>query len=107
MLTRLNAIAAGVGFGVLISASAALADPPPCQVRVDDINALQQLNNDFFDAGREQFEDEIERLLDRKAQPQKPLLTIAPSVQFEPEQYEGDVTPWPLFDLEMEAQPLD
>ena len=52
------------------------------------LNAIHRLEPDFFDQGREQFEQEIERLTLRQLELELPTLTIDESVRFDAEALE-------------------
>jgi hypothetical protein len=43
----------------------------------------------FFDEGVNQFEHEIELLLERQSELEQPVLAVDPAVQFDPDQVEA------------------
>ena len=57
-------------------------------IPADVINGILHIEPDFFDRGREKFEEEIERLTRSQLDSDPPRLTIDESVRFDPERFE-------------------
>ena len=75
--------------GVLVTASPLQSAPHNRAITVDIpdpvLNGIFKTEPDFFDRGREQFEQEIEYLIQGVFDARLPVLTVDESVQFSPE----------------------
>lgn len=85
-LTHFSCVSLAVVLGAMM-ASPLQADSTHRPTLSSEIEAAVRIEPDFFDRGREQFEEEIQRFTERSMNPQSqsdsPLLTIDPSAEFD------------------------
>lgn len=87
---RLSGVFVIAACGSLAVASPLRANPVNYEsIPADVINGILHIEPDFFDRGREKFEEEIERLTRSQLDSETPTLTIDESVQFDPERFEN------------------
>lgn len=88
-LMRLSRFLTVVVIGFMSCASPAIADSWDRTFSPHNLDAILKLEPDFFDRGREQFDLEIERLMQKQIDDSDtPLLTIDESVWFDADAFE-------------------
>ncbi|NER79827.1 MAG: hypothetical protein F6K42_09645 [Leptolyngbya sp. SIO1D8] len=85
---HLNRLLMASVVGVIAFMSPAKADAEGRTIPTVNIDAILKLEPDFFDQGREQFELEIERLMQHQSDPNVPILTIDDSVELDTDSVE-------------------
>ena len=80
-VTLLGKVLVITAVGMMVPAFPANAIPSSESIPAVHLNGILKLESDFFDQGREQFEQEIERLLHLQGDADPPVLTIDESVQ--------------------------